>query len=151
MEAAKEALEEEEAAKDQALQESGLEGRSILVERGAEVQEGGRVLLEALRNRDPGHLEKFRTRLGRWVTAGDDDEFNLVTKVVTDGKEWEGWGEVLGAWAAVGSVAASMRMVWSDRNLVWRKVEVALVEQQSGEIREGLAGGRGVWRVRAQA
>jgi hypothetical protein len=45
---------------------SGLDGRSILVERGAEVQEGGRVLLEALRNRDPGHLEKVRTRLGQW-------------------------------------------------------------------------------------
>ncbi len=44
-----------------------------------------------------------------------------------------------------------MRMVWTDRNRVWRKVEVALVEQQSGEIREGLAGGRGVWRVRAQS
>jgi hypothetical protein len=42
-------------------------------------------------------------------------------------------------------------MVWSDRNLVWRKVEVALVEQHSGELREGLVGGRGVWRVRAQA
>ena len=68
-----------------------------------------------------------------------------------EGKEWEGWEEVLTAWAAVGSVAASMRMAWPDRNRVWRKVEVALVEQQSGEAREGLAGGRGVWRVRAQA
>ena len=48
-------------------------------------------------------------------------------------------------------MAASMRMVWSERNLVWRKVEVALVEQHSGELREGLVGGRGVWRVRAQA
>ena len=81
-------MEEEEAAEDQALQESGLEGRSILVERGAEVQEGGRVLLEALRNRDPGHLEKVRERLGRWVTAGDEDD--LVPNVVADGKEWEG-------------------------------------------------------------
>ncbi len=58
-------------------QESGLEGRPILVERGAEVQEGGQELLEALRNRDPGHLEKVRTRLGQWVTAGDEDESNL--------------------------------------------------------------------------
>ncbi len=55
------------------------------------------------------------------------------------------------AWAAVGSVSASMRMVWTDRNRVWRKVEMALVEQQSGEIREGLVGGRGVWQVRAQS
>ena len=84
VEAAKEALEEEEAAEDQALQESGLEGRSILVERGAEVQDGGRVLLEALGNRDPGHLEKVRTRLGRWVTAGDEDD--LAPNVVADGK-----------------------------------------------------------------
>ena len=61
-----------------------------------------------------------------------------------EGKEWEGWEEVLTAWAAVGSVAASMRMVWTDRNRVWRKEEVALVEQQSGEAREGLVGGRGV-------
>jgi hypothetical protein len=44
------------------------------VERGAEVQEGGRVLLEALRNRDPGFLEKIRTVRGQWVTAGDEDE-----------------------------------------------------------------------------
>ncbi len=44
-----------------------------------------------------------------------------------------------------------MRMVWTDRNRVWRKVEVALVEQHSGEIREGFVGGRGVWRVRAQS
>ena len=51
MEAAKEAVEAEEAAEDQALQESGLEGRSILLERGAEVQEGGRVLLDGIRNR----------------------------------------------------------------------------------------------------
>ena len=28
-----------------------------------------------------------------------------------EGKEWEGWDEVLLAWAGVGSVAASMRMV----------------------------------------
>ncbi len=33
----------------------------------------------------------------------------------------------------------------------WRKVEAALVEQQTGEAREGLVGGRGVWRWRAQA
>ncbi len=38
-----------------------------------------------------------------------------------------------------------------DRNRVWRKVEVGLVEQQSGEASEGLAGGRGVWRLRAQS
>jgi hypothetical protein len=105
VEAAKEALEEEKAAEDQALQESGLEGRPILVERGAEVQEGGRVLLEALRSRDPGHLEKVRTRLGQWVTAGDEDESNLGANVGGDGKEWEGWEEVLVAWAAVGSAA----------------------------------------------
>ena len=96
VEAAKEAVEAEEAAEDQALQDSGLEGRSILLERGAEVQEGGRVLLDALRNRDPGLLEKVRTRLGRWVTAGDEDESNLDTNVGADGTEWEGWGEVLG-------------------------------------------------------
>ncbi len=36
-EAAKEALEEDKAVEDQALQESSLEGRPILVERGAEV------------------------------------------------------------------------------------------------------------------
>ncbi len=90
MEATKEALEEENAAEDQALQESGLESRSFLVERGVEVQEGGRVLLEALKNRDPGHLEKFRTRLGQWV-AGDEDEPNLGANVGADGKEWEGW------------------------------------------------------------
>ncbi len=99
------------------------------------MQEGGRVLLEALRNRDPGLLEKVRTRLGKWVTAGDEDESNMDPNVGADGTEREGWGEVLGAWAAVGSVAASMRMVWSDRNIVWRKVEVALVEQHSGELR----------------
>ena len=64
----------ETAAADQALQESGPEGRSILVERGAEVQEGSRVLLEALRNRDPGLLENVRTLRGQWVTAGDEDE-----------------------------------------------------------------------------
>ncbi len=63
----------------------------------------------------------------------------------------EGWEDVLMAWAAVGSVATSMRMVWTDRNRVWRKVEVALVEQQTAEAREGLAGGRRVWRVRAQS
>ena len=68
-----------------------------------------------------------------------------------EGKEWEGWEEVLTACAAVGSVAASMRMVWTDRNRVWCKVEVALVEQQSGEAREGLVAGRGVWRLRAQS
>jgi hypothetical protein len=44
------------------------------VERGAEVQEGGRVLLEALRNRDPGLLEKVFTVRRQWVTAGDEDE-----------------------------------------------------------------------------
>jgi hypothetical protein len=63
----------EKAAADQALQESDPEGRSILVERGAEVQKSGRVLLEALRNRDPGLLEKVRTLRGQWVTAGDED------------------------------------------------------------------------------
>ncbi len=70
-------MEEEKAAEDQALQEAGLEGRPILVEKDAEVQDGGRVLLEVLRKRDPGHLEKVRTRLGRWVTAGDEMEANL--------------------------------------------------------------------------
>ncbi len=60
-----------------------------------------------------------------------------------EGIEWEDWEEVLTALGAVGSVAASMRMVWTDRNRVWHKVEVALVEQQSGEAREGLVGGRG--------
>ena len=54
--AAREAVEEEEAVEDQALQESGLEGKPFLVQRGAEVQAGGRALLEALRNRYPGHL-----------------------------------------------------------------------------------------------
>jgi hypothetical protein len=34
---------------------------------------------------------------------------------------------------------------------VWRKVEVALVEQQTGKAREGLVGGREVWRLRAQS
>ena len=137
-------MEEEDAAEDQALQESGLEGRPILVERGVEVQEGGRVLLVALSNRDPGHLEKVRTRMGQWVTAGDEEEANLGMEDLGEGKEWEGWDEVLLAWAGVGSVAASMRMVWADRNSVWRKVEVALVEQQTGDAREGIAGGRGV-------
>ncbi len=57
--------EAEPAAADQAIQESGQEGRSILVERGAEVQEGDRVILDALRNRDPGLLEKVRTLRGQ--------------------------------------------------------------------------------------
>ena len=149
--ASREALEEEQAVEAQALQESGPEGRSNLVERGVEVQEGGRTLLEAVRNRDPGLLEKVRTRLGKWVTAGDEEEQNLGPEEAAEGKEWEGWEDVLSAWAGVGPVAASMRMVWTDRNRVWRKVEVALVEQQTGEAREGIAGGRGVWRVRAQA
>ncbi len=39
----------------------------------------------------------------------------------------------------------------TGKQRVWRKVEVALVEQQSGEIQEGFAGGRGVWRVKAQS
>ena len=68
--AAREAVEEEDAAEDQALQESGLEGRPVLVERGVEVQEGGRVLLVALSNREPGHLEKVRTRMGQWGNSG---------------------------------------------------------------------------------
>ena len=41
-----------------------------------------------------------------------------------------------------------MRMPWVDRNVVWRQVEVALVELQTGESREGTAGGGGVWRTR---
>ena len=103
--AAKEAVEAEEAADDQALQESGLEGRPILVERGVEVQEGGRVLLAALGNRDPGHLDKVRTRMGHaWVTAGDEEEGNLGMEDPGEGKEWEGWDEVILAWAGVGSV-----------------------------------------------
>ena len=40
-------------------------------------------------------------------------------------------------------------MVWEERNVVWRQVEVALVELQTGESREGTAGGGGMWRVRA--
>jgi hypothetical protein len=105
--ARREEREAETAAADQALQESGPEGRSILVERGAEVQEGGRVLLEALRNRDPGFLEKVRTVRGQWVTAGDEAEEMGGVDDKGEGKEWEGWEEVLTAWAAVGSVAAS--------------------------------------------
>ena len=105
----------------------------------------------ALGNRDPGHLEKVRTRMGQWVTAGDEEDANLGLEDLGEGTEWEGWDEVLLAWAGVGAVAASMRMVWADRNSVWRKVEVALVEQQTGEARKGIAGGRGAWRLRAQA
>ena len=74
----------------------------------------------ALGNRDPGHLEKVRTRMGQWVTAGDEEEANLGMEDLGEGKEWEGWDEVILAWAGVGSVAASMRMVWADRNSVWR-------------------------------
>ena len=70
----------------------------------------------ALGNRDPGHLEKVRTRMGQWVTAGDEEEANLGLEDLGEGKEWEGWDEVLLAWAGVGAVAASMRMVWADRN-----------------------------------
>ena len=55
------------------------------------------------------------------------------------------------AWAAAGQVAASMSMVWEDRDSVWRKAEVARTDQQMGEAREGIAGGRGEWRVRAEA
>ncbi len=44
-----------------------------------------------------------------------------------------------------------MRMAWEDRDIVWRRVEVALTDQQMGEAREGIAGGRGEWRVRAEA
>ena len=88
---------------------------------------------------------------GRGWKVGDEEEAYLGMEDLGEGKEWEGWDEVLLAWAGVGSVAASMRMVWADRNSVWRKVEVALVEQQTGEAREGIAGGRGAWRLRAQA
>ncbi len=73
MVAARGAIEEEKAVEDQALQESGLEGTPILVERDAEVQEGGRALLElleAIRNRDPGHVEKVRKGEVREGLAG---------------------------------------------------------------------------------
>ncbi len=54
-------------------------------------------------------------------------------------------------WEAAGQVAASMRMVWEDRDIVWRRAEVALTDQKMGGAREGIAGGRGEWRVRAEA
>jgi hypothetical protein len=65
-----------------------------------------------------------------------------------------GWvgEEVTQAWEAVGQVAASMPMVWEDRDtVIWRRAEVATTDQQMGEAREGIAGGRGEWRVRAEA
>ena len=60
---------------------------------------------------------------GRGWKVGDEEEAYLGMEDLGMGKEWEGWDEVLLAWAGVGSVAASMRMVWADRNSVWRKVE----------------------------
>jgi hypothetical protein len=53
-----------------------------------------------------------------------------------------GWNEVTQAWwEAAGQVAASMRMAWEDRDTAWRRVEVAMTDQQMGEAREGIAGG----------
>jgi hypothetical protein len=53
------------------------------------------MLLEALRNRDPGLLEKVRTRQGQWVIAGDEDEGMMGLDEGGEGKEWKGWEEVL--------------------------------------------------------
>ncbi len=79
----------------------------------------------------------------------DDDEQQEANG---DGSRWAGWEEVTQAWEAVGQVAASMRMVWEDRDtVIWRRAEVAMTDQQMSEAREGIAGGRGEWRVRAEA
>ena len=57
-----------------------------------------------------------------------------------DGPRWTGWEEVIQAWEAAGQVAASMRMAWDDRDTAWRRVEVAMTDQQMGEAREGTWG-----------
>ena len=106
--------------------------------------------MAALEKRDPGQLEKRRAANGDWYTAGEEDE-EEPQGASGDGSRWAGWEEVIQAWEAAGQVAASMRMVWEDRDSVWRKAEVALTDQQMGEAREGIAGGRGEWRVRAEA
>ena len=64
--------------------------------------------MAALSNRDPGHLEKVRTRLGQWVTAGDEEEANLGMEDLGEGKEWEGWDEVLLAWLGWGGFSSGL-------------------------------------------
>ena len=100
--------------------------------------------------RDPGQLEKRRASNGRWYTAGEEEE-DEPQGASGDGPRWTGWEEVIQAWEAAGLVAASMRMAWDDRDTAWRRVEVAMTDQQMGEAREGTAGSRGKWRVRADA
>jgi hypothetical protein len=110
------------------------------------VQEGGPALLEAIRNRDLRHLEKVRTRLGKWwVTAGDEseEELNLGMGEDGEGKEWGFWEDVVLAWASVGSVAASMRMVWTTRNRMWRKSK-----WRWPSLFSGAANGRSMGRAR---
>ncbi len=43
-------------------------------------------LLEAIGSRDPGHLEKVRTRRGKLVTAGDEEEPTVAMEEAVEGK-----------------------------------------------------------------
>ena len=106
---------EEELAQE--AQEMGPEGSRILGERGAEVQEWGRLIMAALEKRDPGQLEKRRAGNGVWYTAGEEDE-EEPQGASGDGSRWVGWEEVTQAWEAAGQVAATMRMDFEDRDSV---------------------------------
>ncbi len=124
----------------QEAQETGPEGSRILGERGAEVQEWGRHIMAALEKRNPGQLEKRRASNGRWYTAGEEEE-EEPQGACGDGSRWAGWKEVTQAWEAAGQVAVSMRMAWEDRDTAWRRVEVAMTDQQMGEARRASRGG----------
>ena len=70
---------EEELAQE--AQETGPEGSRILGERGAEVQEWGRLIMAALEKRDPGQLEKRRAANGVWYTAACSMPLRVVGRL----------------------------------------------------------------------